>query len=248
MSSGVYQIRNKVSGLVYVGSSTNIERRWVRHRKMLNGGVHDNKHLNSAWTKYGADSFEFTILELVPQDKVYEVEQRYLDIAKVNPDQYYNTQYDVRANPRVIRLIGQSLKGRKLTAEHRRKIGESLRGRFYSEITRKKIGAFSSQRVHTEETKRKIGAANKGKLKPESTRRKISLGNKGKHPKLGYFDPTVYIFVNDSLSVCFEGLRVDFVKADPEVSSSAVFRLVHGVTPCVKGWRLVRSTWAIEGL
>jgi hypothetical protein len=49
----------------------------------------------------------------------------------------------------------------------------------------------------------------------------------------------VYTFVNDSLGVCFDGLRMDLVKADPEMSGSAIHRLVMGTTPCVKGWCLI---------
>jgi group I intron endonuclease len=130
MTSGVYQIRNKVSGLIYVGSSKDIERRWVRHREMLNGGTHDNKHLNNAWNKYGAGSFEFVVVEVTPADHIYIAEQRYLDIARLSPSQYYNTQYDARGKARVGKLISQSIKGRKFTDAHRQKIGNALKGRY----------------------------------------------------------------------------------------------------------------------
>lgn len=63
MKSGIYQIRNKVNGKVYVGQAQNIDVRWNSHRNELLRGVHKNKHLQSAFNKYGPDSFEWSVLE-----------------------------------------------------------------------------------------------------------------------------------------------------------------------------------------
>lgn len=51
--SGVYEIRNTLNNKRYIGSSINIYRRWRDHKRMLNLSVHPNKHLQSAWNKYG---------------------------------------------------------------------------------------------------------------------------------------------------------------------------------------------------
>ena len=61
---GIYIIRHIESGKVYVGSASNISKRWHRHRKDLRLGRHPNKHLQAAWTMYGEDAFVFEILEL----------------------------------------------------------------------------------------------------------------------------------------------------------------------------------------
>lgn len=43
---GVYIIRNKINGKVYVGSTINkIKRRWQDHLKRLKRGTHANTHL-----------------------------------------------------------------------------------------------------------------------------------------------------------------------------------------------------------
>ena len=63
MASGVYCIKNKVSGKVYVGESIDIRRRWDSHRADLEKGDHYNEILRSAWLKYGQDAFEWLIIE-----------------------------------------------------------------------------------------------------------------------------------------------------------------------------------------
>lgn len=54
-----------INGKVYVGSATNVARRKYAHSAMLNGCRHPNSHLQAAWIKYGANAFEFELLEQV---------------------------------------------------------------------------------------------------------------------------------------------------------------------------------------
>lgn len=61
--SGIYQIMNLANGKRYVGSASNISKRWSRHRKDLSSGTHRNKHLQAAFTKYGPGKLKFEILE-----------------------------------------------------------------------------------------------------------------------------------------------------------------------------------------
>jgi group I intron endonuclease len=60
---GIYQIRCKVTGALYVGSSDIIERRWKWHQRALRDGHHHSKDLLEDWQKYGSEAFEWTILE-----------------------------------------------------------------------------------------------------------------------------------------------------------------------------------------
>lgn len=60
---GIYAIRNKVNGHLYIGQSVDIERRWSGHKSEFRKGTHGNAHLSSAFAKYGEDSFELIILE-----------------------------------------------------------------------------------------------------------------------------------------------------------------------------------------
>lgn len=48
MSSGIYQIENKINSKVYIGSSNNIKRRWQKHKALLRHNKHPNSHLQAA--------------------------------------------------------------------------------------------------------------------------------------------------------------------------------------------------------
>lgn len=63
--SGVYAIVNLVSGNRYVGSSANIGKRIREHKRHLERGGHDNRVLQRAWKKYGAEAFRVLLLEAV---------------------------------------------------------------------------------------------------------------------------------------------------------------------------------------
>ena len=97
MKSGVYTITNLVNSHKYIGSSVNILRRWKSHRHELQRNSHRNKHLQSAWNKYGEQSFVFKVQELTDKDLVLDVEQRYLTSAKKHPNVHYNQNYNSTA-------------------------------------------------------------------------------------------------------------------------------------------------------
>jgi len=62
MITGIYKILNKTNNKVYIGSATDIKKRWRDHKWYLNHNFHHNSHLQSAWNKYGVDNFEFSII------------------------------------------------------------------------------------------------------------------------------------------------------------------------------------------
>lgn len=92
MTIGIYAIRSKRNGKVYVGASTNIEGRWSFHRSVLNRGLHHSWHLQRAWERDGADAFEWIILEEVDnKDDLRSAEQKWLDTYQAGDRKYgYN--------------------------------------------------------------------------------------------------------------------------------------------------------------
>ena len=74
MNSGIYQIRNKVNGKVYIGQAQDIDARWRQHRNELNRGVHHNKYLQNAWEKYGSELFEWSVIEQCSIDQLNQRE------------------------------------------------------------------------------------------------------------------------------------------------------------------------------
>ena len=77
--SGIYKITNKINGNTYVGSAVDIRKRWRNHAYRLNLNNHHSKHLQHAWNKYGADCFEFMIIEECSEGLLIEREQFFID-------------------------------------------------------------------------------------------------------------------------------------------------------------------------
>jgi DNA invertase Pin-like site-specific DNA recombinase len=72
---GIYKIFNKVNGKQYIGSSKSVYYRWAQnHLHTLRKGIHDNRHLQSAWKKYGEAAFEFKVIEECKKNELLERE------------------------------------------------------------------------------------------------------------------------------------------------------------------------------
>ncbi|MCM3736567.1 GIY-YIG nuclease family protein [Bacillus cytotoxicus] len=68
IEGGIYCIRNTKNEKVYVESTKNFKAMSGR-RLLLNMGSHMNKALQNEWKEYGADAFEFEILEVLKKKK-----------------------------------------------------------------------------------------------------------------------------------------------------------------------------------
>lgn len=79
MKSGIYKIVCLANGKFYVGSTNDLVVRWQTHRARLRGGKHENAHLQNAWKKYGENKFRFEVVEYIAEDKLFDIEQGYLD-------------------------------------------------------------------------------------------------------------------------------------------------------------------------
>jgi hypothetical protein len=76
---GVYWIRCKRNGKIYVGSAVNLRERWDRHRRELRGKIHHNPHLQQSWNLYGEENFELEILQHVEAADLLRAEQEWID-------------------------------------------------------------------------------------------------------------------------------------------------------------------------
>jgi group I intron endonuclease len=89
--AGVYRIRNLVNGKVYIGSTaSDLAYRWREHRKRLRGGQHGNRHLQSAWNKYGEHNFIFEVIENCLRDDCVSREQSHMDACRAVGGVLYN--------------------------------------------------------------------------------------------------------------------------------------------------------------
>lgn len=82
MTAGIYRIRNRVTGVAYVGSSVDVEYRAKGHVGRLTLGTHDNRNLQAAWISDGPKAFAFGILERTPKtyEALADAEARWLSI------------------------------------------------------------------------------------------------------------------------------------------------------------------------
>lgn len=89
---GVYCIRHKTNGKVYIGSSVNCYHRIKsQHLARLRKGIHTNPHLQAAFGKYGEESFEYFIIEECDPEEMLTVEQKQFALTRcLDPRYGYN--------------------------------------------------------------------------------------------------------------------------------------------------------------
>jgi group I intron endonuclease len=78
LTSGIYEIRNKLNGKRYVGSAKNIFGRWKKHKNCLVRNEHNVK-LQNAWNKYGESAFEFNVILWCAVLDLIRYEQLFID-------------------------------------------------------------------------------------------------------------------------------------------------------------------------
>jgi predicted GIY-YIG superfamily endonuclease len=77
--SGIYQLKSKTNGKIYIGSSRNIKGRIYEHLNQLKKLKHDNKYLQNHINKYGIDDLEISVVEYCSISKLLEREQFHMD-------------------------------------------------------------------------------------------------------------------------------------------------------------------------
>lgn len=84
--SGIYQIRNKRDGRIYIGQTINFTHRRNQHFSKLKAQCHLSDRLQDDYDKYGKDMFVFEIIERCDKDDLNRKERGYINILKP----YYN--------------------------------------------------------------------------------------------------------------------------------------------------------------
>lgn len=99
---GIYCITNIKNNKRYIGQSVNIKKRFYSHRYSLKKQIHINKHLQSAWNKYGRDNFKFEILKECSRDELNKYEIEFIKkYDTTNPQKGYNHELGGRKNKKV---------------------------------------------------------------------------------------------------------------------------------------------------
>lgn len=149
--SGIYQILNVVSGDRYIGSAVKLKRRFKSHNSCLNLGKHPNIHLQRAYDKYGAESFEFRVLEFVEdKTKLLEKEQGWIDWIKPR----YNICVKAGSN------LGRKFAPK--SEEYKANMSASMKGRVFTPEWRAKLSAWQIGRKMSPEARVNMSKARLG--------------------------------------------------------------------------------------
>lgn len=88
---GVYRILNLINNKVYIGSSLDCIRRLYQHKTALRKGTHCNQHLQSAYNKYGENSFTFELIEEYDEETIVSMEHWWYNMTNASNEDYgYN--------------------------------------------------------------------------------------------------------------------------------------------------------------
>ena len=103
---GVYRVVNRVNGKGLVGSSVNVPAMLNRHQAQLKMGAHQNRALQADWKQFGAEAFEFEVLDtLEPTDQpdydpagdLHALEEMWLEKLSPFEEHGYNARPKQRA-------------------------------------------------------------------------------------------------------------------------------------------------------
>jgi len=263
-TSGIYKITNKINGNYYIGKSTKIGRRWCEHRRFLKQNRHDTPHLQNARNKYGRDNFKFEIIEReIPINELKPTEQKYLDIAKLEKDKCYNTNFI--SDGGMIGELHPNYKSIPINILDESKDIWLYRPylEFVNYMNSKKYGPIVQQRVIKnfqsdttlikikDETYRKnmsistlgIRNGNWGNHQSEATKEKVRLRRKEykvtdetrSNMAMAGWDKTIYKFENRTTEETFIGIKHDFY-TKYKLNPSSISAIIYGKLPHHKQW------------
>ena len=163
---GIYQIQSKLyPDKIYIGSSIDIEHRWMVHLCYLRNNKHKNKILQNHCNKYGESDLQFSVLIECSISEILKLEQYIIDI--YNP--YFN----------ILKIAGSNLGFRfKQSDEAIEKWKISNKDKKRTKKTHWKL---------SDETKQKMSTAKIGVPKSEEHKNNISKARKGKHYKINIY-------------------------------------------------------------
>lgn len=221
---GVYAIVNTSSQKAYVGSSKNVDKRFLCHASFLRKGKHHCAHLQNAFDLIGPKAFQLRILaECSTREEAQELEQAMLDI-------WYGDFYNASKRADHLHRLGRPLdettkqkisiknSGAFRSPEQRKLISESLKKRYQEGMQSPQLG-----RKHSSEARAKIRKKRALQISPslgvavsEKTRLKQSLAKKGNrcHAKTVCTD-----------TACFFGL--DFASQHYQVSTPTFRKMMQ---------------------
>lgn len=186
--SGIYEIRNRLSGKSYIGSANRIKDRWKSHASSLRCKQHQNKHLQYSFSKamesMSHDDFiEFHIVEIMQYSSKEERLERETHWIKLAIEIYgrenvYNMRLDPMQETNEWSKDPEKTK-EKMSAAHRsKKLSEDTKRR----ISLSKKGIPNTKAIgvpRSEVTKNRISKANSGKRRSDEAKKRMREASSG---------------------------------------------------------------------
>jgi group I intron endonuclease len=132
LNSGIYIIRNIINNNIYIGQSSNLNKRKFSHFYELRKNIHANTHLQNSFKKYNEKNFIFEIILYCEVKELTYYEQSLVDI--------WNPEYNI-CKECVTSCLGV---GR--TDETKRKISIGNKGKILSEDSKHNIKISQRER------------------------------------------------------------------------------------------------------
>lgn len=185
MSSGIYCILCTANGKRYVGQSRNVQKRLSGHLSKLRHGQHHNIHLQAAFQKYGAESFETAILELCEEGMLDIRERTWISyLQATNHDFGFNHESGgttkKQSSDETRARISEARRKRHISDETRARVSKTMRQLFANPETRAKMLRNHHGRPHTPEARARMSEGLRQRYTNREARAKLSEALRGK--------------------------------------------------------------------
>lgn len=185
--SGIYKIQSILKNeRYYIGSATNIGKRWSRHLNDLRKNKHGNIKLQNHYNKYGESDLQYSILLGSEISDLVKTEQYFIDTYNpwFNICPIANSVHGRKCSDETKRKMSLKHKGKKLSEEHKKNMSKARKGINYNPPRTEESKRLFSEKMKghftSEETKKKIGLANKGRKQTIEQKEKLRLLHLGK--------------------------------------------------------------------
>jgi len=183
---GIYMIRQRSTGMYYIGKSVNIRKRIISHIKSKASLISKALH------EFGTDDFEVDV-EYFPafsptelQDLEYECIKRFgsLKPGGFNEKCRGSRNTVTEETRKKMSDVRTGVKRQQFSPEHCRNISVAKQGKprkNHSPESRQRISIANKERKFSEEHRQNLSAASKGKKKSAEHRQKISDAGKARY-------------------------------------------------------------------
>ena len=186
-TAGIYKIQQLGTDNCYVGSSSDLRKRRTQHLRDLGRGTHCAKHLQRSWAKYGADAFEFSVIEICEpgedmKSRLRAREQHWMDALKpcFNTCPSAESTLGFKMPPEIVERHRQQITGRKLAPEHAAIVRTLSLGLKRSEETKEKLRQAGLRNGMPRAAIEASVAARKGKPLSPETKAKLAAASTGR--------------------------------------------------------------------